>query len=109
MKARIAAESGFANRPSIITDSTDSTRPTASASPGVTLPEAAGRLRVRAICASMSASHHMFSAPEAPAPTAMQMIAAMAITGCTGTGAAIIPAAAVKIDSDITRGLSSAK
>ena len=34
-------------------------------------PSGIGRLRVRLITASMSASYHMLSAPEAPAPTAM--------------------------------------
>ena len=62
---------------------------------------------MRAISASMSLSHHMFSAPDAPAPTAMQTIAASAITGCTGTGAQTSPTKAVKTTSRITRGFRS--
>ncbi len=45
--------------------------PKASASPRVTRPAGIGRCWVRVITASMSASYHMFSAPAAPAPTAM--------------------------------------
>ena len=48
-------------------------------------PAGIGRLRVRAISASMSASYHMLSAPEAPAPTAMASSAAKPMTGLTGT------------------------
>jgi hypothetical protein len=64
---------------------------------------------VRFITASISASHHMFSAPDAPPPTAMNRIAAKATTGCTLPGAASRPTSAVNTTSDITRGLSSAK
>jgi len=74
----------------------------------VTRPAGTGRSAVRAITASMSASYHMFSAPEAPAPTAMQSSAVKPITGWTWPGAITMPTSAVKITSDITRGLSSA-
>ena len=47
------------------------------------------------------------SAPEAPAPMAMHRIEAIAITGCTGTGATSMPTSAVNTTSRITRGLSS--
>ncbi len=58
--------------------------PKASASPRVTRPAGTGRLRgCGVISASISASHHMFSAPEAPAPMAMHSRAVKAITGCT--------------------------
>ena len=50
-------------------------------------PAGIGRMRVRAISASMSASYHMLSAPEAPAPTAIASSAAKPITGCSGRGA----------------------
>ena len=108
VKASSAAANGLANSPSIITESTDSATPTASASSARILPDGTGRPRVRVIRASMSASHHMFSAPDAPAPIAMHRIEAKAMTGCTGAGAAASPTTAVKITSDITRGLSSA-
>ena len=51
----------------------------------------------------------MFSAPAAPAPTAMQMSAAMASTGCMWPGAATRPTSAVKTTRNITRGFISAK
>jgi hypothetical protein len=65
-------------------------------------------LAVRDIRASMSASSAMFSAPEAPAPTAMQRIEVNARTGWKWPGAMTRPTSAVKITSDITRGFSSA-
>ena len=65
-------------------------------------------MAVRDIKASMSLSYHMFSAPDAPAPTAMQSIEVNASTGWTWPGAIISPTSAVKITSDITRGFSSA-
>ncbi len=83
--------------------------PRPSASPGATRPAGIGRRAVRFISASISASHHMFSAPEAPAPTAMHRIATKATTGCRGTGATSNPTSAVNTTSDITRGLSRAK
>ena len=107
VKASSAPASGLAKTASIITDSTASARPKASASPAAMRPSGIGRPAVRRILASMSASHHMFRAPEAPAPAAMHRIAAKPITGFTQTGAHSIPTSAVKIDSDITRGLSS--
>ena len=50
----------------------------------------------------------MLSAPEAPAPTAMQSSEVKASTGWKCPGAIASPTSAVKITSDITRGLSSA-
>ena len=50
----------------------------------------------------------MFSAPEAPAPTAMQRMEVKASTGWTWPGAIISPTSAVKTTSDITRGFNSA-
>ena len=49
----------------------------------------------------------MFSAPEAPAPKAMNKIAVKNATGGICTGAAIMPAKAVNTTKDITRGLSN--
>ena len=63
---------------------------------------------MRRISASMSASYHMLSAPEAPAPTAMQRIAIAASTGFIGARAQTRPVSAVNTTSDITRGFSSA-
>ncbi len=56
--------------------------------------------------ASMSASHHMLSAPEAPAPTAIAMSDAQASTGCRWPCATTMPTSAVNTTSDMTRGLS---
>jgi len=94
--------------PSVITEKKASVMPNASASGGAMRPRGIGRLAVRDINASMSLSYHMFSAPEAPAPTAMQRMEVKASTGCTCTGAITRPTSAVKITSDITRGFRSA-
>src|SRR5690606_33831450 len=53
-------------------------------------------------------SNHILSAPEAPAPTAMQMSAMAASAGWSGPGATTSPTKAVKTTSDITRGFMSA-
>ena len=86
-----------------------STMPKVSASSGVTRLRGMGRLAVRCMRPSMSASYHMLRAPDAPAPTAMQISAASAKTGCMSPGAAIRPTSAVNTTSDITRGFISAK
>ena len=82
--------------------------PNAIASARVMRPRGIGRLAVRDISASMSPSSAMLSAPEAPAPTAMQSSEVMASTGWKCPGAIARPTSAVKITSDITRGFSSA-
>ncbi len=108
VKASIAADSTFTSSPSTTTENTDSVRPKASASPGCTCPLGTGRRAVRAIRASTSASYHMFSAPEAPAPTAMQSSAVKPVSGWIEPGATARPTSAVNTTSDITRGFSSA-
>ena len=65
--------------------------------------------RVRRIRASVSPSSAMFSAPAAPAPTAMHRMAMAATSGLTDPGATISPVAAVNTTSDITRGFNSWK
>ena len=109
MKASSAADSQLTSTPSAITAKNDITSAKTSASPGVTRPAGIGRLAVRFICASISASYHMLSAPDAPAPTAMHRMAMAPMTGLIATGAAIMPTRAVNTTSDITRGLSSWK
>ena len=99
----------LADSASIITERPDSATPILSASPGWTLPAGMGRLAVRFMMWSMSASHHMFSAPEAPAPMAINRIDAKPTTGFTPTGAANMPTNAVNTTSCITRGFISAK
>ncbi len=59
--------------------------------------------------ASMSASYHMLSAPDAPAPMAMERMATTAMNGLSATGAATMPTKAVKTTSDITRGFRSSR
>ena len=105
--ARSAAATTLTRRPSTTTANPASVTPNASASPGATRPAGIGRACVRAIRASMSASYHMFSAPAAPAPTAMQISAVSAITGCRWPGAMARPTNAVNTTSDITRGFIS--
>ncbi len=107
VKASSPADSGLATTASIITEMTDRPSPNPSASPGAIIPRGTGRLRVRCISASMSASHHMFRAPDAPAPQAMHSKLAIATTGCTEPGAATMPASAVNTTSDMTRGFSN--
>ena len=60
--------------------------PMKNASSRLTFPEGIVRRRVRAMTASISASHHIFKAPDAPAPTAINRIEATAITGVNGNG-----------------------
>ena len=109
VKASSAAASQFTKKPSANTEPTLSVAPNASASPGCTRPAGIGRFAVRVITASMSASYHMLSAPEAPAPIAMQSSAAKPITGWMWPGATSSPTSAVNTTSDITRGFSSAR
>ena len=77
-----------------------------STSPRRMMPCGIGRLEVRDIIASMSASYHMFSAPDAPAPMAMNSNAVKPITGFICPGAATMPTSAVNTTSDMTRGFS---
>ncbi len=107
VKASSPAATGLAKSASITTAKPASASPIASASPRSTRPDGIGRRAVRVISASMSLSHHMLSAPAAPAPTAMQMTAARPITGCTRTGAQTSPTTAVKTTRRITRGFRS--
>ena len=108
VKARKAAANQLAARPSITTEIPDMARPKASASPSPMRPEGTGRDCVRFMMRSISASHHMFSAPDAPPPSAMNRIAQNPTKGCTATGATSRPVSAVNTTSDMTRGLSKA-
>src|SRR5262245_52980724 len=84
------------------------TRPNASASRRVTAPRGIGRLAVRVITASISASYHMLSTPAAPAPAAIARIAMKPKNGLRRLGAIINPTTAVNTASAITRGLVNA-
>ncbi len=108
VSASSAAASQLAISPRQITEPMASTVPKERASSADTRPRGTGRAAVRAIRASMSASYHILSAPEAPAPAAMQISAAMASTGCMAPGAATSPASAVNTTRNITRGFVSA-
>ena len=62
--------------------------PKLRASVPVTRPRGNGRAAVRAMRASISASYHMLSAPDAPAPMAIERMAIKPMTGCSEPGAA---------------------
>ncbi len=109
VKASIPAASQLVVMPSSMIEKSDSTTPRVAASAPSTLPIGTGRPRVRRIWPSMSASNHMFRAPEAPAPTAMQRMATAASSGLAETPAQTNPVRAVNTTSDITRGLSSCR
>jgi len=81
VKASSAPATQLTRMPSVITEKNASVIPKVSASGRVMRPRGIGRLAVRDIRASMSASYHMFSAPEAPAPTAMHRIEVKAMIG----------------------------
>ena len=109
MKASSPAARKLATAASVSTERKARVRPKYSASPGAIRPEGTARRRVRAISVSMSASHHMLSAPAAPAPIAIASSEAKPITGWSLPGAISIPASAVNTTSDMTRGLRSEK
>ena len=67
-------------------------------------PAGIGRLRVRSIRASISASNHMLMAPDAPAPSAIVETAISAESGSMDPGATNMPTRPVKTTSDMTRG-----
>ena len=108
VKASRPAATQLVASPSMMTEKPERVRPIASASSGATRPEGMGREAVRFITRSISASYHMFSAPDAPPPMAMQSTAKKAMNGWMPPGAARRPTAAVKTTSDMTRGLSRA-
>ena len=108
--AIVSASSAAANTLTLIasaaTDTTASRIPIASASSGATTPRGMGRIAVRAMLASMSASHHMLSAPQAPAPPAIAESVVRSFIQSIGAGASAKPTPPVKTTSDMTRGLS---
>ncbi len=108
VKASRPAASQFRARPIIATDSIESTTPRVRASAACTRPAGMGRPRVRRISRSISASYHMFRAPDAPAPTAMASTATAPSSGLIGVWAQMRPVRAVNTTSDITRGFSRA-
>ena len=108
VSASSAAATQLAISPRQSTEPSASTMPNERASSGLTNPRGTGRAAVRAIWASISASYHILSAPEAPAPAAMQISAAMASTGCIEPGAATRPTRPVNTTRNITRGFISA-
>ena len=58
---------------------------------------------------SISASHHIFKEPDAPAPKAMNKTDAKAKTRFIEPGATTSPTAAVNTTNDITRGFNNEK
>src|ERR1700742_4999484 len=94
----------FVANPRIATANPPRTRPKTSASNREILPRGIGRIAVRVMTASISASYHMLSTPAAPAPAAIARTAARALSGSSRTGALLNPTSAVKTASIITRG-----
>src|SRR5690606_5845317 len=109
VRARSPPASQLVVMPSSMTEKTDSTMPKARASFEDTRPAATGRPRVRRIRASVSPSSAIFSAPAAPAPTAMHSTEMAASPRFIAPGAATSPVTAVNTTSDMTRGFSSWK
>ena len=83
--------------------------PNPRAALGLIFPCGIGRFFVLDIFASISASYHMLSAPEAPAPAAIQIIEAIAFQSGNTPGAQTRPAHAVKATRLMTRGFIKAK
>jgi hypothetical protein len=109
VKASKAADKKLAVIANMPTENTDNHKPKFLASDGDTLPPGIGLPEVLFITASISASHHILSAPEAPAPIAINKIDANAKIGCTLLGATNNPTEAVNTTNDITLGFSNAK
>jgi hypothetical protein len=107
VKASRPAASQFSAMPISMTENIESTMPSARASAPWTRPAGTGRPRVRRILASMSASYHMLSEAEAPAPTAMQRMATPARIGFTQRPAQTRPVRPVNTTRLITRGFKS--
>ncbi len=105
----MAAAGQFTASPMSTTEKTDRPTPKCSADCRSIRPAGRGRPCVRFISASISASYHWFSAPAAPAPSAMHNTAVKPRTGWISVGAASIPHSPVKTTSVITRGLVSAR
>src|SRR5882757_231376 len=104
VQANNAAAVRFVAKARTTTANPPRTRPKTSASNREILPRGIGRIAVRAMTASISASYHMLSTPAAPAPAAMARTAAKVVSGSSRTGALLNPTSAVKTASIITRG-----
>ena len=109
VKASKAAASQLAIKPSINVEPTERPIPKNRASSAGTRPAGMGLDAVRAIFTSMSASYHIFKAPDAPAPIAMQSKDTKPRIGWIEPGAITSPVKAVKTTSDMTRGFNKAK
>src|SRR6266702_5419457 len=104
VKASNAAAAKFDTMASAAMEHIASDIPNISASRPDKRPLGIGRVAVRLITASMSASYHILRAPAAPAPAAMQRRTAQSVSGSNFLGAFISPVAAVNTTSDMTRG-----
>jgi hypothetical protein len=83
--------------------------PNRSASREDKRPDGIGLFAVRDIIESVPASYHILSAPAEPAPTAIAIVANIALVASILLGAIIIPTIAVKMAKDMTRGFAKAK
>ena len=81
MNASKKAANQLEARPSITTDMAESTIPIYFASLAEIFPAGTGRDLVRDIMLSISASYHIFRAPEAPPPNAINTIDTKATNG----------------------------
>ena len=90
----------FDASPKVITDNKDKNKPKSRAFSGRIFPLGIGRVWVRTITASISASYHILSAPEAPAPTAIAHKDISIRKGCKSPDETTNPTKAVKITKD---------
>ena len=104
MLANSEAAVRFVAKPRTTTAKLPRKSPRTSALNRETLPRGIGRIAVRLMIASMSASYHMLSTPAAAAPAAMATTAAKVLSESGRTGALLNPTRAVKTASIITRG-----
>src|SRR5258707_11870312 len=104
VQANNAAAARFVANARTATASPPRTRPKTSASNREIFPRGIGRIAVRLMTASISASYQMLTTPGAPAPAAMGRTAAKVVSGSSRPGAQLNPTSAVKTASIISRG-----
>ena len=109
MIAKIRADKKFEKKYKPTTEIKDKITPKISACWFLTFPKGMGLRQVLDIIPSISASYHILSAPDAPAPKATKNNEIAASTKLGFIGAITIPTRAVKITKDITLGFISSK
>ena len=109
MNAKKIAENQLIKTPITYTDPAAMIMPYVNASDLEIFPDGIGLFEVRFMILSISASNHIFNAPEAPAPIAIQIIAIQAKKGLIAKGDNIKPTKLVKITKDMTLGFIKVK